>query len=821
MTSHFEKRRGADLAEEFDARAQRNGSEGRTISMNTLWSRMIRGTMALLFVAAFAVGQQAQATTWMVSFDRTQGDTAAATAAKAPSVGYSPLAAAGAIDAAGKWNVFNPDTRSNAGTMSGVNQTYRYGINVFDGTAYDNTAAGAPLFSTDGNKTAYWKVISGGDMWLDRYGVNSSDPDFAKIIGYAGGYKAIGGGDGGTAFTIQLSGLTAGETFTAYMFAWAGGPSGPVNASLNSGESTGSYNNGLYADSALSTGGTLLTGTVQAGGTVTIAATFPGRFMTALVFNTAPFVPKVTLGVSPSAIAEAAGVATVTATLNGAHTQDVTVNLAFSGTATLTDDYTRSGTSITIPAGQTSGTITLTAVQDATPEIPDETIVVDVDTVVNGTENGSQQATATITDDDGDPHVTLGIAGTPMAEALGVATVTATLDKTHTQDVTVNLAFSGTATLTADYTRSGTSIVIPAGQTSGTMTLTAVQDAVYENPNETIIVDISTVQNGLETGTQQVTATIADDDPPPPPTWMVTFDRLNDLTLAQAEAIKPSDNYSPAAAAGAISATGKWNVFNPDTRGGTMLGISAGSQGANYFNGTAYAGDANGVPLYSTDGTTIAKWKVVAGGTMYLNRYAVNPAGTDFGKVIGNGGDYKSIGIDGPHDWTIQLSGLTEGYSFTAYWFGWANTAADTLTLSLNSGQATTTWNNSGNPYADSAASTCGGLVSGIVGAGGIVTLRATSVQGYIGSALVFKSAYIPPPAEKLVVTLPGQTFTSGSGNSGPVDGQAAGSSFNITLSAVLADGVTLAPEYTGTKTVSYSGPGTPAGGTPPTYTTK
>src|SRR5207248_10410777 len=67
--------------------------------------------------------------------------------------------------------------------------------------------------------------------------------------------------------------------------------------------------------------------------------------------------------------------------------------------------------------------------------------------------------------------------------------------------------------LTTDYTRSGTSIVIPAGSTNGTITLTAVQDSLDE-VDETIVVDISSVTNGTESGTQQVTATILDDDGP-------------------------------------------------------------------------------------------------------------------------------------------------------------------------------------------------------------------------------------------------------------------------------------------------------------------
>ena len=111
------------------------------------------------------------------------------------------------------------------------------------------------------------------------------------------------------------------------------------------------------------------------------------------------------------------------------------------------------------------------------------------------------------------PSVTLSVAGSPLPEAAGVATVTATLATPHTQEVRVYLAFAGTATLASDYTRSDTSMVIAAGARSGSITLTAVQDALYEIPNETIVVDIASVTNGTESGTQQVTVTITDDDP--------------------------------------------------------------------------------------------------------------------------------------------------------------------------------------------------------------------------------------------------------------------------------------------------------------------
>ena len=213
-----------------------------------------------------------------------------------------------------------------------------------------------------------------------------------------------------------------------------------------------------------------------------------------------------TLSVSGSPLAEAGGVATVTATLSAVSGLPVTVDLGYSGTAALADDYTHSGVQITIPAGSLTGSVTLTGVDDSLDEA-DETIVVEITGVTNGTETGVQQVTATIRDDDAAPGVTLSVSGSPLAEAGGVATVTATLSAVSGLPVTVDLGYSGTAALADDYTHSGVQITIPAGSLTGSVTLTGVDDSLDE-ADETIVVEITGVTNGTETGVQQVTATI-------------------------------------------------------------------------------------------------------------------------------------------------------------------------------------------------------------------------------------------------------------------------------------------------------------------------
>ncbi|EMI16807.1 hypothetical protein RMSM_06269, partial [Rhodopirellula maiorica SM1] len=123
--------------------------------------------------------------------------------------------------------------------------------------------------------------------------------------------------------------------------------------------------------------------------------------------------PSVTLSLDSASIPEAAGVATFTATLSEITGEVVTINLGFSGTATLTDDYTRGANSIVIPAGSLTGTVKVTAVQDGVDD-DSETIIVDIDSVTGGTENGTQQQTTTIVDDDNPPAIretTVGLNG--------------------------------------------------------------------------------------------------------------------------------------------------------------------------------------------------------------------------------------------------------------------------------------------------------------------------------------------------------------------------------------------------------------------------
>ncbi len=222
--------------------------------------------------------------------------------------------------------------------------------------------------------------------------------------------------------------------------------------------------------------------------------------------------PIVTLSVDSGTIAEN-GTATVEATLSQTWVNNVTVTLGYTGTATGSGtDYTASSTTITIAAGNLSGTATITAVNDTIDEV-DETVIVDITGVTNATESGTQTVTVTITDDDAEP--TISVNDPSVAEGNSgttTLTFTVTLSAASGKTVTVDYATAdGTATAGTDYTAIGTTtLTFAAGETSKTVSVTVTGDTVTE-PDETVLLNLSSPGNASISDAQG-SGTITNDD---------------------------------------------------------------------------------------------------------------------------------------------------------------------------------------------------------------------------------------------------------------------------------------------------------------------
>ena len=229
----------------------------------------------------------------------------------------------------------------------------------------------------------------------------------------------------------------------------------------------------------------------------------------------------VSLSLSPDAARENGGAARieVTAELDGgasAQPTAVRVSVGRSGDSAVsgTDYDAVSGFTVTIPAGQTSGSasFTFTPTDDQIAEGPEEI-------TVRGTASGLTVADTTLTlndDDRASSAVSLSLSPDAARENGGAARieVTAELDGgASAQPTTVNVSVgrSGDSAVSGtDYQSvSGFVVTIPAGQTSGSasFTLTPTDDQVAEGPEE---ITVRGTASGLTVA--GATLTLNDDD---------------------------------------------------------------------------------------------------------------------------------------------------------------------------------------------------------------------------------------------------------------------------------------------------------------------
>ena len=109
----------------------------------------------------------------------------------------------------------------------------------------------------------------------------------------------------------------------------------------------------------------------------------------------------VSLSCSPLSVSESSGASTCVLSLSSVASREVIVNVIYSGTATAGIDYVGNIESHTIAAGTSSIDWVVTGTNDAPVATVEgsETVVIDIDSVVNSVESGIQQQTVTIEDD--------------------------------------------------------------------------------------------------------------------------------------------------------------------------------------------------------------------------------------------------------------------------------------------------------------------------------------------------------------------------------------------------------------------------------------
>jgi len=255
--------------------------------------------------------------------------------------------------------------------------------------------------------------------------------------------------------------------------------------------------------------------------------------------------PELSFSAASSVVAEAAGSVDLTVNLSVASTADVTVDYATTdGTAAAGADYTATSGTLTIPAGQLSGTITVPILDDAVFE-GDEDFSLTLSNPQGATLGTPATSTITITDDEGLPDVSFSAASSVVAEAAGSVDLTVNLSAASAADVTVDYATTdGTATAGADYTATSGTLTLPAGQLSGTITVPILDDAVFEG-DEDFSLTLSNPQ-GATLGTPAAsTITITDDEGLPD----LSFSAASSVVAEAAGSVDLTVNLSAASAA--------------------------------------------------------------------------------------------------------------------------------------------------------------------------------------------------------------------------------------------------------------------------------
>ena len=164
-----------------------------------------------------------------------------------------------------------------------------------------------------------------------------------------------------------------------------------------------------------------------------------------------------------------------------------------SSTATAGSDYTTLSGSVTIPAGQTTATITIAVQQDTDFLEGTELVVLDITPDPSYTIG---TGTASISISDGiKPTITIvnTADGAEAGPVNGIFTVTRSTDNGTSRPITVSYSVdpSSTATAGSDYTALSGTVTIAAGATTATIAVPVLQDTNFDEGTETVMVNLS------------------------------------------------------------------------------------------------------------------------------------------------------------------------------------------------------------------------------------------------------------------------------------------------------------------------------------------
>lgn len=322
-----------------------------------------------------------------------------------------------AVPTAGSWRpVFN-------GSSSGTAMDYSHEFGDLDGILAQCVGIDfASNVTVTGSYTAGFTVEFVGDLANTNVSTLSYQDNTLKIAG-SGSVSTHQEGGGGTDEQQDVTIVGDGGTFT--LTTYIGTTSAitrdvsDTTTATNIANALNSLGHGAVSVSVVSAGVLRVTFSAVDAGTdvaqMTIDASLVTQSVTisvSVVQEGSPVGVFASISASTASIAENGGMVSVIATLDSTASDTVTIVLDFTGDAATGSDYTVSTNTITIASGDTSGSISATAINDSIYE-GNENFTASITSVTGGGASASSTAstsTVTIVDDEVQPTLTPGVA---------------------------------------------------------------------------------------------------------------------------------------------------------------------------------------------------------------------------------------------------------------------------------------------------------------------------------------------------------------------------------------------------------------------------
>lgn len=430
-------------------------------------------------------------------------------------------------------------------------------------------------------------------------------------------------------------------------------------------------------------------------------------------------------------------------------------------------DYVTAGGTVTIAAGATTGTMSVTVCGDLVYEL-DETLTVTLSSPTNATIT-SPSATGTISNDDAVP--TLSIASASKAELNGGTsnlTFTVTQSAASAFDTTVTYATSpGTANAgsscaaTVDYVTANGTATISAGSTTATINVSICGDTLYE-PNETFTVTLSSPSNAsILTGT--ATGTINDDDAMP---------SLSIASVAMAEGLAGT---TPMTFTITLSAASGYNTsVSYATTDGSATGGSCGTLGMDY-------GTTSGTATIAAGATTATFSVPVCSDTTY-------EANETFTVTLSGSANATISAAASAATGTITNDDTAPSLSIAGVSAAEGNLGTSTMTFTVTQSAAsglTTTVNFATNAGTATVGASC---TTGVdyLNASGVVTIAAGSTTATIPVTICGDATFEPDETFTVTLSIPANATLATAVSTGTITNDDTGLTLSIASASVI-----------------------------------